>query len=137
MSDKNDQDPRPATDTSRRRFLAGAAALGVGAATLNAFAGSESACPPNDLPLTGSELDKQLHEQVKTIVVIYAENQTDSAVSLEELQAKIGQVIAQNGDTQVYIRADSEAGYGSVVKAMAVLQQGGVTNLGLVTEAPQ
>ncbi|MEB0151127.1 biopolymer transporter ExbD, partial [Pseudomonas sp. CCC2.2] len=57
-------------------------------------------------------------------------NQTDSAVSLEELQAKIAQVVAHDGDTQVYIRADNEAGYGSVVKAMAALQQGGVTNLG-------
>jgi len=65
------------------------------------------------------------------------QHQTDSAVSLEELQAKIGQVVAQNGDTQVYIRADNEAGYGSVVKAMAALQQGGVSNLGLVTEAAQ
>ena len=65
------------------------------------------------------------------------ENQTDSALSLQELQAKIGEVVARKGDTQVYIRADNEAGYGSVVKAMAALQQGGVTNLGLVTEAPQ
>lgn len=64
-------------------------------------------------------------------------NQTDSALSLEELQTKIGEVVAKKGDTQVYIRADNEAGYGSVVKAMAALQQGGVTNLGLVTEAPQ
>lgn len=64
-------------------------------------------------------------------------NQTDSALSLEELQAKVGQVVAQNADIQVYIRADNEAGYASVVKAMAALQQGGVTHLGLVTEAPQ
>ncbi|MQU66571.1 protein TolR, partial [Pseudomonas sp. FSL R10-1350] len=39
-------------------------------------------------------------------------NQTDSAVSLEELQAKVGQVVAQDSNTQVYIRADNEAGYG-------------------------
>ncbi|MQU40855.1 biopolymer transporter ExbD, partial [Pseudomonas sp. FSL R10-2172] len=44
-------------------------------------------------------------------------NQTDSAVSLEELQAKVGQVVAQDSNTQVYIRADNEAGYGSGVKA--------------------
>ena len=36
-------------------------------------------------------------------------NQTDSAVSLEELQAKVGQVVAQDSNTQVYIRADNEA----------------------------
>ncbi len=64
-------------------------------------------------------------------------NQTDSAVSLEEMQAKVGLVVAQDRNTQVYIRDDNEAGYGRVVKAMAALQQGGVSNLGLVTEAPQ
>ena len=65
------------------------------------------------------------------------EGQTDSAVSLEEMTSKVGALIAARGDTQVYIRADDNAGYGKVVAAMAVLQKGGVSNLGLVTEAPQ
>ncbi|KAA6163787.1 biopolymer transporter ExbD, partial [Pseudomonas veronii] len=65
------------------------------------------------------------------------QHQTDSAVSLEEMGAKVMQVVAARSDTQVYIRADDNAGYGRVVAAMAVLQKGGVSNLGLVTEAPQ
>jgi biopolymer transport protein TolR len=64
-------------------------------------------------------------------------HQTDSAVTLEEMRGKIAQVVSARSDTQVYIRADQHAGYGSVVAAMAALQQGGVSNLGLVTEAPQ
>ncbi|POA83741.1 MULTISPECIES: protein TolR [Pseudomonas] len=64
-------------------------------------------------------------------------NHTDSAVDLEQMRAKVAQVIARRGDTQVYIRADQDAAYASVVAAMAALQQGGVHNLGLVTEAPQ
>lgn len=71
----------------------------------------------------GSELDTRNH--------------TDSAVDLEQMRAKVAQVIARRGDTQVYIRADQDAAYSSVVAAMAALQQGGVHNLGLVTEAPQ
>ena len=71
----------------------------------------------------GSELDIQ--------------NQTDSAVNLEEMRAKVGAVIAAHGDTQVYIRADGGADYATVVAGMAALQQGGVSNLGLITEAPQ
>ena len=71
----------------------------------------------------GSELDTQ--------------NQTDSAVNLEEMRAKVGAVIAAHGDTQVYIRADGGADYATVVAGMAALQQGGVSNLGLITEAPQ
>ena len=65
------------------------------------------------------------------------QHQTDSAVSLEEMGTKVMQVVAARNDTQVYIRADDNAGYGRVVAAMAVLLKGGVRDLGLVTEAPQ
>ena len=65
------------------------------------------------------------------------EGQTDSAVSLEEMTAKVGAIIAARGDTQVYVRADQNAAYVHVVADIAALQQGGVSNLGLITEAPQ
>ena len=71
----------------------------------------------------GSELDVQ--------------SQTDSAVNMEEMRAKVGALIAAHGDTQVYIRADGGAAYATVVAGMAALQQGGVSNLGLITDAPQ
>ncbi|MAF03406.1 biopolymer transporter ExbD, partial [Herbaspirillum sp.] len=64
------------------------------------------------------------------------DNQTDSAVDLAELQAKVGAIIAERGDTQVYVRADEAADYGRVVAGIAELQRGGVVNLGLITEAP-
>ena len=76
MSDEKDQDTQRPADSSRRRFLAGAAALGVGAATLSACGSSEQGRPAQSQPLTPAELDKKLHEQVKTIVVIYAENRS-------------------------------------------------------------
>lgn len=65
------------------------------------------------------------------------EGQTDSAVSLEEMTTKVGAIIAARGDTQVYVRADQNAAYVHVVAGIAALQQGGVSNLGLITEAPQ
>ncbi|WP_312380304.1 ExbD/TolR family protein [Stutzerimonas balearica] len=64
------------------------------------------------------------------------ENQTDSAVDLAELRDKVAAIIAANGDTQVYVRADQAADYGRVVAGIAELQRGGVVNLGLITEAP-
>jgi biopolymer transport protein TolR len=64
-------------------------------------------------------------------------NTTDSAVELDEMSARITQIIAERSDTEVYIRADKDAQYASVVAAMAALQRSGVSNLGLVTEAPQ
>ncbi|MEE1924070.1 ExbD/TolR family protein [Pseudomonas sp. 148P] len=64
------------------------------------------------------------------------DGQSDSAVSLEEMREKVGRVIAERGDTQVYVRADHGADYGRVVAGIAELQRGGVSNLGLITEEP-
>ena len=82
MSDEHEDRPapdsaiQPPVDTSRRRFLGGAAVLGVGA-TLSACGNtSEAPSPPVTRPLTPQELDKALHDQVKTVVVIYAENRS-------------------------------------------------------------
>ena len=72
----HDSAPKTPVDTSRRRFLGGAAVLGVGA-TLSACGNtSEAPSPPVTRPLTPHELDKALREQVKTVVVIYAENRS-------------------------------------------------------------
>jgi len=82
MSDEHEDRPspdsaaQPPVDTSRRRFLGGAAVLGVGA-TLSACGNtSEAPGKPVARPLTPQELDKALREQVKTVVVIYAENRS-------------------------------------------------------------
>ena len=82
MSDEHEDRPspdsvtQPPVDTSRRRFLGGAAVLGVGA-TLSACGNTgEPAGKPEVRPLTPQELDKAMHEQVKTVVVIYAENRS-------------------------------------------------------------
>ncbi|WP_339427204.1 MULTISPECIES: acid phosphatase [unclassified Pseudomonas] len=67
---------QPPVDTSRRRFLGGAAVLGVGA-TLSACGNtSEAPGKPVTRPLTPQALDKALRDQVKTVVVIYAENRS-------------------------------------------------------------
>jgi acid phosphatase len=73
-ADSADQAP---VDSSRRRFLGGAAVLGVGA-TLSACGNTNEApgSKPVARPLTAQELDKALHDQVKTVVVIYAENRS-------------------------------------------------------------
>lgn len=82
MSDEHEDCPapdsaaQPPVDTSRRRFLGGAAVLGVGA-TLSACGNTgEAPGKPVTRPLTPQELDKALRDQVKTVVVIYAENRS-------------------------------------------------------------
>ncbi|MDR8015194.1 protein TolR [Ectopseudomonas guguanensis] len=73
----------------------------------------------------GSELDTELGAA------------SEQAVDLAVMSARVAQLVAEQGDTQVYIRADQAAHYASVVAGIAALQQGGVRSLGLVTEAPQ
>lgn len=82
MSDDTDQRDTPEThtdqptDTSRRRFLGGVAVLGVGA-TLNACSKpGEPAGKPDERPLSPTELDKALRDQVKNVVVLFAENRS-------------------------------------------------------------
>ncbi|WP_300627604.1 acid phosphatase [Pseudomonas sp.] len=67
---------QPPVDTSRRRFLGGAAVLGVGASLSGCGNTSETPSKPLPRPLSPQELDKALRDNVKTVVVIYAENRS-------------------------------------------------------------
>jgi acid phosphatase len=64
------------TDTSRRRFLGGVAVLGAGAALSSHASAHEPSGAKVEKHLAGPALDKALHEHVKTVVVIYAENRS-------------------------------------------------------------
>lgn len=106
---------------------------------------------PIELPKVAAEaLPTDTRQQILTLSVkadgsyywnlgaeLDTEGQTDSAPDLAEMTAKVGVIVAARGDTQVYIRADRDANYASVVAGIAALQQGGVSRLGLITEAPQ
>ena len=61
---------------------------------------------------------------------------SDEAVTLPQMAEHIGALVAAQPDTKVFIRADERAEYAQVVAAMASLQRGGVTQLGLLTESP-
>ncbi len=52
----------------------------------------------------------------------------------EELQARLEAVFEARGSTDVFLRADEEAPYGLVAKAMAAARRAGSTRLGIVTE---
>jgi biopolymer transport protein TolR len=56
-------------------------------------------------------------------------------VAEKELQAKLEAVFEARGSKEVFLRADKEAPYGVVVRAMAAVRGAGSTRLGIVTEA--
>ncbi|MHC6226147.1 protein TolR [Pseudomonas sp. X10] len=62
--------------------------------------------------------------------------QTDSAVDKTQMRKKIAAIVAEYPQTQVYLRADRSTDYAAVVAGIAELQRGGVSRLGLITEAP-
>jgi biopolymer transport protein TolR len=55
-------------------------------------------------------------------------------VPIAELQAKLEAVFAARGDKELYLRADRDAPYGLVAKAMGAARNAGATKLGIVTE---
>lgn len=82
MSDDTDLHDTPASapdqpaDTSRRRFLGGVAVLGVGATLSACGQPGEPGEKPQERPLSPAELDKALQQQVKNVVVVFAENRS-------------------------------------------------------------
>jgi len=56
------------------------------------------------------------------------------AVPLEELVPRLEALFEARGSKDVYLRADRDAPYGLVVKAMAAAREAGSTRLGVVTE---
>ena len=57
-----------------------------------------------------------------------------SEVPLSELQTKLEAIFEGRDNKEIFLRADSEAPYGVVVKGLAAAREAGATKLGMVTE---
>lgn len=55
-------------------------------------------------------------------------------IPVDSLQEKLGAIVEGRGEEAVYLRADREAPYGAVARAMAAARMAGVNSLGIVTE---
>jgi biopolymer transport protein TolR len=55
-------------------------------------------------------------------------------IPLAELEEKLRAILEGNEDKEIYLRADTKAEYGLVVKALAAARAAGATKLGMVTE---
>lgn len=103
-----------------------------------------------DLPKVASEtLPQDNNKQILTLSVkedatyywnvgteVDVETRANEAVTLEQMTDAVIKIMQARPDTQVFIRGDDAVNYGAVVKAMGSLQQAGVPNVGLITEAP-
>ena len=97
---------------------------------------SETLANDDPLNIVTLSIDDGGHYHWNESDTVNTEEYTDSADSLEEMRQRISALVAARPDTQVFIRADRHADYGLVIEGMAALQQGGISRLGLITEAP-
>ncbi|HIZ50245.1 MAG TPA: protein TolR [Candidatus Pseudomonas excrementavium] len=97
---------------------------------------SEALATDDPLNIVTLSIDDQGHYHWNEGDTVNTEQYSDSSSSLEEMRQRISALVAAKPDTQVFIRADRHADYGLVIEGMAALQQGGITRLGLITEAP-
>lgn len=84
--------------------------------------------------------DKTYYWNTGDAVQTEQEKSSETAVSLDELVQAAGAILRQNATggqaIQVFVRADKAVDYGSVMAVMGGLQEAGITNVGLITEAP-
>jgi biopolymer transport protein TolR len=57
-----------------------------------------------------------------------------SEIPVAELQAKLEAIFEGRDSKEIFLRADSEAPYGGVVKGLAAARAAGASKLGMVTE---
>lgn len=60
----------------------------------------------------------------------------DNAMSLSELGGKLRAIKKLDSNKQVYLRADQEVRYGTVMQTIAEIKQAGIERLGMVTRPP-
>lgn len=91
-----------------------------------------------DLPQTKSvPLNQTDNETV--VVTVNRKGQyfiDDRPVNATELATRVAAIMRLRPQTPVYIRGDRNVAYNEVMKAMVLLQNAGVGNVGLITQAP-
>ena len=90
---------------------------------------------PLDLPKTSA---KALNAETQPITVsVKADGAVflqETAIPVEEIAAKLEAVATTGYTERIFVRGDGAAPYGVIADVMSRIQQGGFTNIGLVTE---
>jgi biopolymer transport protein TolR len=82
-------------------------------------------------PLSGQE--EQLVVNIGKTGQIFL---NDTAMTPEQLGAKLKAIAAARPDRQLYVRADQAVPYGQVMRVMGTVHEAGLVRVGLVTEPP-
>lgn len=97
-----------------------------------------------DLPQT--EMEPLPPEEPQTLVLeierdgsyhLYRLGETRVMLGAEDVRERVGAVLRAAPETAVVVRADTAVDYGSVIRAMSLLQQAGAPRVGLATRPPE
>ncbi|MEJ2102715.1 MAG: protein TolR [Desulfobacterales bacterium] len=90
-----------------------------------------------DVSLPEATAEPLKSEKENLIITINKENQvfiSDFQVSVDGLGEKLKKILEGRSDREVYLKADKDISYGTVVRVMAEIKGAGVEKLGMVTE---
>jgi biopolymer transport protein TolR len=90
-----------------------------------------------DVSLPEATAEPLQSEKENLVITIDKENQvfiSDFQVTVEGLGEKLKQILEGRSDREVYLKADKDISYGTVVRVMAEIKGAGVEKLGMVTE---
>jgi biopolymer transport protein ExbD len=59
----------------------------------------------------------------------------DEAVSSEQLKLRVREAATRSKNTEVQLRADKSVSYGRIAELIGLVQEGGLTRIGFVTES--
>ena len=90
-----------------------------------------------DVSLPEATAEPLESEKENLIITVDKENKVfinDFQVSVDGLGEKLRKILEGRSDREVYLKADKDISYGTVVKVMAEVKGAGVEKLGMVTE---
>jgi biopolymer transport protein TolR len=95
--------------------------------------GIEVALPQVDAQSLPMRVEDPLVVSVNKDGIVYL---MDRPVHPTQLVEQLQPLLESRGEKWVLLKGDKEVAYGSVMEVMDVLRKGGITNVGMVTEAP-
>lgn len=99
-----------------------------------------------EIDLPQAETEALPPEEPRTLVLeierdgsyhLYRLGETRAMLSADEVLIRAGAILRATPETAVVVRADTAVDYGSVIRAMSLLQQAGAPRVGLATRPPE
>ena len=95
--------------------------------------GIEVALPQTDADNLPQRVDDPLVLSVNANKVVFI---GDTPVHPSQLVERLLPLVEGRGDGSLLLKADRDLPYGEVMDLLAILERGGITNVGMVTEPP-